>query len=400
MTVSTFRNQLINHVIPLVSGQALFQTAAILVATFSGLVGFNLAEDKSLATLPIAVISVGTAVMLIPASLLMKKYGRKKGFITGIALGFLAGMITSAGIYFHNFWVFVFGNMLIGCYQGFSQYYRFAAAESVDEEFKSKAISWVVSGGVFAAIVGPYLARYTKDLGNIPFLYSYFAISVLSLISFLIISRLKPQQVKEAESVNSHQERPLSKIVKQPAFIAAIISSATGSSVMIMVMTATPIAMKLCGHTADDSAIVIQWHVLGMFVPSFFTGNLIQRFGATRIISMGILMFVIHVSFALTGTDFLHFVSGLVFLGIGWNFMFIGGSFILTRSYTTGDQAKTQAFHDFIAFAIISISSFLAGAILNAWGWKMVNIVVIPMLIIAFISVQWFAFLQKKTVLS
>ncbi|MCF0073012.1 MFS transporter [Dyadobacter sp. CY261] len=378
-------------IFPLVSAQALYQTAAVLVAALSGLVGFNLAKDKSLATLPVALISVGTAAILIPASVFMKKYGRKRGFMVGVALGFVAGGLTAAGIYYTNFWLFVVGNMFIGAYGGFAQYYRFAAAESVAAEDRSKAISWVVSGGVFAAIAGPLLARLTKDIGHLPFFYSYLSVSVLSIIAIGIISAVKEAgQQEDNNGEVSHKERPLSIIAKQPVFIAALISSAVGFAVMVMVMTATPIAMKLCGHDADDSSIVIQWHVLGMFVPSFFTGNLVQKFGAVRIISLGILIFLTHVAFALTGTDFFHFVSGLIFLGVGWNFMFIGGTALLTRAYTPADRAKTQSFHDFAVYAVTTLSSFLAGAVLNLWGWEMVNMVAVPFLVVALVTIQWF----------
>jgi MFS family permease len=171
--------------------------------------------------------------------------------------------------------------------------------------------------------------------------------------------------------------------MRQPVFITAILTSALGYSVMIMVMTATPIAMHLCGHTTDDSATVIQWHVLGMFVPSFFTGYLIQRFGVTTVIIAGATILLLHVSLAVTGTDFLHFVSGLILLGIGWNFMFIGGTTLLTKSYTSGEQSKTQAAHDFIVFGIISLSSFAAGSILTKWGWNAVNLTVIPLILAA-----------------
>ncbi|KAA0992209.1 MFS transporter [Dyadobacter aurulentus] len=396
MATNTKGRFLVN-VLPLVGGQALFQTAGILVTTLAGLVGFNLAPDKSLATLPLAVISVGTAVTLIPAAAFMKRYGRKKGFTLGIAFGFLAGALTSLGIYYSDFWVFVSGNVLIGAYQGFSQYYRFAAAESVEEQDRSKAISWVVAGGIFAALAGPSIARLTKDLGEIPFLYSFLSLMALSILALAVTSLIRHDSRQVALVGAPGPAKPFSEILKKPAFIAAIVSSSVGFAVMVMVMTATPIAMKICGYDADDSSIVIQWHVLGMFVPSFFTGNLIQRFGAIKVISGGILMFLLHISLALSGTDFLHFTSGLIFLGIGWNFMFIGGSTILTQSYTNGDQAKSQAFHDFLVYAVNTLSSFVAGAALASWGWNVVNLIAVPLLAVAFITIQWYSISQRKS---
>lgn len=388
------RDRFLANVFPLVAGQAFFQTVGILVAALSGLVGYNLAADKALATLPIAVVSVGTASTLIPASMFMKKYGRKKGFFVGIGLGFLAGALTSLGIYLVDFWLFVLGNIFIGAYQGFSQYYRFAAADSVPEGEKSKAISWVVSGGVFAAVAGPSIARFTKDIGEIPFLYSYLSIMALSLLALAAVSGIRHDTRQAAEPARS--ERPLSEILKRPAFIGAIASSAVGSAVMVMVMTATPITMKICGYNTDDSSLVIQWHVLGMFVPSFFTGDLIQRFGAAKVISCGILIFVMHLTLALMGTALFHFTTGLIFVGVGWNFMFIGGSALLTQSYAIGDRARSQAFHDFTVYAVATIASFLAGAALDRWGWNVVNLIAAPLLLAALAIVQWYAITSRK----
>ncbi|SDE79332.1 Predicted arabinose efflux permease, MFS family [Dyadobacter soli] len=391
------RGRFLANVFPLVAGQAFFQTAGILVAALSGLVGYNLAADKALATIPVAVISIGTAAALIPASMFMKKYGRKKGFMVGIGLGFLAGALASLGIYLVDFWLFVLGNMFVGAYQGFSQYYRFAAAESVPEAERSKAISWVVSGGVFAAVAGPSIARLTKDIGDIPFLYSYVSLMALSILAVLAVSRIRHDTRQDALAEPVQRERPLSEILKRPPFIGAIASSAVGSAVMVMVMTATPITMKICGYNADDSSVVIQWHVLGMFVPSFFTGDLIQRFGAVRVISCGILIFLLHLSLALSGTELFHFTTGLIFLGIGWNFMFIGGTALLTKSYATGDRAKSQAFHDFMVYAVATVSSFTAGAALDRWGWNVVNLIAAPMLVTALVVVQWYAFSERKS---
>jgi len=394
---STQKGRFLANVFPLVAGQAFFQTAGILVAALSGLVGYNLAADKALATVPVAVISIGTAVALIPASLFMKKYGRKRGFMVGTGVGFLAGALTSLGIYLLDFWLFVAGNVLVGAYQGFSQYYRFAAAESVEEGDRSRAISWVVSGGVFAAVAGPSIARFTKDIGEIPFLCSYVSIMALSVCALAAVSRIRHDTRETAPAGVPVRERPVSELLKRPTFVPAITSSAVGSAVMVMVMTATPITMKICGYNADDSSLVIQWHVLGMFVPSFFTGDLIQRFGAVRVILCGILIFLLHLSLALSGTELFQFTTGLIFVGIGWNFMFIGGTSLLTRSYAAGDRAKSQAFHDFMVYAVATISSFTAGAALDRWGWNVVNLIAVPLLITAFAVLLWFSFTERKS---
>src|SRR3989338_1541866 len=284
-----------NNVILLSISQALFQTSSFIGSTLSVLVGLQLAPNESLATLPVSVGSLGTALMMIPASLIIRKIGQRKGFMLGTLFGVLAGLLCFYGILFKSFSIFVVGTMLVGCYQGFSQYYRFAAADTVQETNKGKAISFV--------------------------------------------------------------------------------------------MTAGPIAMHHCGHSSSSSATVIQWHLLGMFVPSFFTGILIKKIGVYNVILIGILVLCLHVVIALTGTDFMHFISGLIFLGVGWNFMYIGGSTLLTHVYYPAEKEKTQAFHDFLVFAVITGSSFLAGTLLKYWGWHGVNLAIIPLLLLALIKI-------------
>ncbi len=376
-----------NNVSLLSCSQALYQTSSFIGATLSALVGLQLAPNESLATLPVSVVSLGTAVTMIPASLIMKKIGQRRTFMLGTWFGIIAGLLSFYGIITRSFSLFVAGTMLIGCYQGFAQYYRFAAADSVPAQNKGKAIAIVMAAGVAAAIVGPNLARYTQHMGSATFAYSFLSITILSLIAFFVIFSLKlhgPKAVSGSEPIRSG--RSLKAIITQKNTITALISSAVGYSVMTMIMTATPIAMQHCGHSDSASATVIQWHLLGMFVPSFFTGTLIKKYGVNRVILLGIIILLIHLIFALTGTDFMHFISGLIFLGIGWNFMYIGGSALLTQVYLSEEKEKTQAFHDFLVFTVMSASSFSAGGILKYWGWQGVNIAVIPFLVIALIA--------------
>jgi len=377
-----------NNVIILSSTQALFQTGSILVATLSGLVGLKLAPNEGLATLPISVISLGTASMMVPASLIIRKVGQRFGFMIGTIFGLLAGLLSFYAIMNNSFPLFIAGNILLGCSQGFSQYYRFAAADSVSAENKGKAISFVMAAGVVAAIAGPGLAKYTQNIGKVAFAYSFLSLAILSVLAMLVISFLRIKRSSNSGNETSKKQgRPLDQIIGQRDTITALIASAIGYSVMIMVMTATPIAMHHCGHTSSDSATVIQWHVLGMFVPSFFTGSLIKKFGVHKIILSGIFILFLHVALALTGTDFMNFISGLILLGVGWNFMYIGGSTLLTTVYQPEEKEKTQAFHDFLVFAIISTSSFSAGGLLKYWGWEGVNMAVLPLLIFAAIAI-------------
>jgi len=383
----------------LFTSQALFQTASILVITLSGVVGLQMAPDKNLATLPLAMITVGTAGMMIPASLIIRKLGQRKAFMMGTLIGVLSGLVSWYGIIQNSFWLFSIGNMLIGAYQGFSQYYRFAAADAVPDNAKSKAISFVIAGGVVAAFAGPNLARFTQHLGVFPYAYSYFSIILLSIIALGVVSFLKLQRISQVQINEAVQKgRPLKEIVKNRDTVLAILASATAFAVMGMSMTVTPIAMHSFGHSSDDAATVIQWHVLGMFLPSFFTGMLIQKFGVYRIIISGLIILSLYIIVALLGTGLAHFVSALFIVGLGWNFLFIGGSALLTKVYRPEEKEKTQAFHDFTVFAVISMASFFAGSLFNHWGWNGVNIVMIPMLIITLIAAIRIIMKKEKSV--
>ncbi|MBO0340093.1 MFS transporter [Flagellimonas profundi] len=388
-----------NNVYLLFTSQALFQTASILVITLSGVVGLRMAPDKNLATLPLAMITVGTAGMMIPASLIIRKLGQRNAFMIGTLIGVLSGLVSWYAIIQNSFWLFSVGNMLIGAYQGFSQYYRFAAADAVPDNAKSKAISFVIAGGVVAAFAGPNLARFTQHLGAVPYAYSYFSIILLSVFALCVVSFLKLQRTSAVQTKEAVKKgRPLKEIIKNKDTILAILASSTAFAVMGMSMTVTPIAMHSVGHSSDSSATVIQWHVLGMFLPSFFTGMLIQKFGVYRIIISGLAILSLYIVIALMGTGFVHFVSALFIVGLGWNFLFIGGSSLLTKVYRPEEKEKTQAFHDFTVFAVISIASFFAGSLFNYWGWNGVNIALIPMLIITLIVVTRIVMSQKNSV--
>lgn len=382
------------NVFLLAGAQALFQTASVMVMMLSGLAGLQLASDKSLATLPIAMMMVAAAASMIPASMLMQRLGRKAGFLLGTTLGCLAGLTAAGAIWLHSFWLFVFANMLVGGYQGFAQYYRFAAADVASADFKSRAISWVIAGGVVAALAGPNIARVTQGIGPVPFMASYLALSGLSVLALLVVTRMAIPPMMGAEAHGP--ARPLLEIMRQPVFMTALIGSSVGYAVMVMVMTATPLAMQICGQSLGAAATVIQWHVLGMFLPSFFTGNLIRRYGVLPIMGIGIALLGGHVAVALTGIEFLHFLSGLILLGVGWNFLFIGGTTLLIEAYRPAERAKTQAAHDFLMFGAVSVASFSAGGLLNAWGWQSVNLTVLPFLGVALMAVLGLVLVRRR----
>jgi MFS family permease len=383
------------NVLLLAGAQALFQSVSVLMITASGIVGLQLAPDPRLATLPVAMTLLAATITMIPASLLMQRHGRKAGFLLGATLGCIAGVVAAAAVHIHSFWLFLAASILVGAYSGFAGYYRFAAADIASDALRSRAISWVVAGGVVAAVAGTNIVRVTQGLTTPPFLASYIALTLLSIAALFVIGRLSlpPLVIDHATG----PARPLWTIIRQPAYLTALICSTVGFAVMVMVMTATPLAMLMCGFTVGDSATVIQWHVLGMFVPSFFTGALIRQHGVLRIMGTGIALLGAHVAIALSGITFLQFLSGLILLGMGWNFLFVGGTTLLTEAYRPTERAKAQAAHDFLMMTAVSVASFSAGGLLNSWGWNSVNVTVLPFLVLAAAAVAALAFARSGT---
>lgn len=395
MLISTERK----NVLRLAGAQALFQTFSVMVMTISGLIGLSMAPDKSLATLPIAMSMLATAATMIPASLFMQRRGRKPGFLLGISLGCMAGLLAAFAIWIGSFWLFVAANGLVGSYQAFAQYYRFAAADVASVAFKSRAISWVIAGGVVAALAGPNIARATQGIGPAPFAVSFLVMIALGFVAFWLVASLEiPPAAVAAETTGP--ARPMLEIMRQPVFLTALMGSVVGYAMMIMVMTATPLAMQICGHPVGAAATVIQWHVLGMFIPSFFTGNLIKRFGVLTIMGAGVLLIAGQVLAALSGIDVFHFVSGLILLGVGWNFLFIGGTTLLTEAYRPSERAKTQAAHDFLMFGAITVASFSSGSMLNAFGWQFVNLTVLPFLAVAMLAIVGYRALRSRAAMA
>jgi MFS family permease len=376
---------------------ALAMSGVSIIGTVSPLVGHMLVVDKSLATVPLALQMTFVMATTIPASMLMRRIGRRAGFIVGQCIGLTAGVICVTAIYQGSFVGFAVGSALFGSHNAFWQYYRFAAAETADDAFRSRAISLVMSGGVVAAILGPELAKFSRDLlAPYSFAGTYVVIGLLCVASVALLAFIdipKPE-ARELEGTG----RPLTEIGRQPMFIVAVLSAMVGFAVMALVMTATPIAMMASGHEFDDAALVIQWHLLGMFVPSFFTGHLIRRFGALNVILVGVVMNLACVGVNLSGVEVLQFWGGLVLLGVGWNFMFIGGTALLTETYRPAEQAKVQAFNDFLVFGLVTVGSFLSGAMLHAFGWDAVNYAVIAPVLVTFAATLWLRFAHRPDV--
>ncbi len=368
----------------LAASQALMLSGVVLSMTLAAILGAALAPDKGLATLPIAAMVVGTAITSLPAALLMRHIGRRAGFVVGAGVGLAGSAAAAAGLWWGSFSLFVLGHLLIGAYQGFGSYYRFAAAEVAGPKDASRAISWVVAGGVVAAFAGPQLGIWGRDwFAQHAFLGSYLAQAALSLAAMLLLSRLRlppPAALAHAEA------RPLRVIAAQPAFRAAVLGATLGYAVMIMAMTATPLAMLGCGFGAGDVKPVIQWHVVGMFAPSFFSGALVARFGAPRIMQSGFVLLLGHVAFAASGVEYLHFLSALVLLGVGWNFAFVGATALLTQTYHPAEQSKVQALNESVVFGLVALSSLGAGWLYDRFGWTILNLAALPLLLVALAS--------------
>jgi len=374
------------QVLLLAVGQALFQTASVLVMTVGGLAGGQIAPDPRLATAPIAAMFLGIAATTVPAALLMARVGRRAGFVTGAGLGALGGIFAALGVWGGSLTVLCFGTLLVGAYQGFAQFYRFAAAEVADDAFRARAISLVLAGGVVAAMLGPALGRLGGPLLKPEFTGSFLLLTVSASVAAALMLGLRVPQ-PQPPGRGDATVRPLIAIVREPTYLVALFGAATGYGAMVLAMTATPLAMIHHGHALADAALVIQLHVLGMFLPSFFTGSLITRFGVLQVMFTGALLLTGHVLLTLTGTAVASFASALVLLGVGWNFLYVGGTTLLTSTYAPAERGRAQASND-MAIVVVGLTSSLgAGALLDNAGWRALNLSLLPWLGLAAVSV-------------
>ena len=370
---------------------------SLMVAT-SALVGYALVDDKTYASLPFTMQLLATMLTSIPAAMLMTRIGRKPAFLIGTVIAMLGAITASYSIIQNNFILFIIASILIGMFSGFANFYRFTAADNVDKEHKSRAIAYVLAGGVLAAVIGPNLANLTREvISGAIFAGSYASITVLYILSFILLNFLDLPHNYQTDSKDQPFTRPLGEIVRQPRFVVAIICGMLGYAVMTLVMTATPLAMQHHHHIYSDTAFVIQWHVLGMFAPSFFTGHLIKRFGLLRIMFLGAAFGLICIIINLAGTSVTHFWLALLLLGISWNFLFIGATSLLTETYKASERFKTQALNDFLVFSMVAAASLSAGILHHQLGWKFVNYMAIPALIVIFISLIWLYKINKNT---
>ena len=361
----------------LVFCQSLFFSGVVVIMTLSALVGDMLVENKALTTLPLALQFTATMLSTVPASLLMRRYGRRAGFMGGLLIGAGGAVLAALSIVLGSFALFALGSILMGSAVAVAHFFRFAAADVASPGFRPRAISYVMLGGVVAALLGPELAKATRDLFP-PFAFAgcFAAIALLWLVSLVPVSRLDLPRLSAAEQAGPR--RPISVIARQPAFVVAALSGMVGYAVMTLVMTATPLAMVSCGFGFADAAFVIQWHSVAMFAPSFVTGSLIQRFGVVAVLLAGAALMAAAALVNLSGLDMPHFFSGLVLVGIGWNFLYVGGSTLVTETYSPSEKAGAQGLNDFLVFSSSAAAAFSSGALQHGLGWEAVNLGVLP----------------------
>ncbi|MGY2223919.1 MFS transporter [Pseudomonas gingeri] len=381
-----------SNVAVLAIAQGLFTAAIAIDLTLTGLTGYQLAPDKSLATLPFALITVAGAIATYFASTLMQKIGRRRGFVLGALTGAIGGLISVWAVFLNFFWLFCIGTAAVGVFQAFAQYYRLAATDSEPDNRKARAISLVLAGGVIAAFLGPLLASWSADLFPVLFAGSYLMVCLLGLASAALLWLGYQDARPEPLELHDHEQPPrkLLTIFRQPISLAALSNNVIGGVVMMFIMTATPLAAVASNHSINDGASIIQWHLVGMYAPSLFAGRLIALFGLPPILFLGMALSAACGLIAQFSDSLTAFYIALLFLGVGWNFMFVGGTTLLTSSYHPSEKARVQGVAEFIQYTFTAFSTLAAGPILQLLGWKGMNNIVFPLIAVsAVITLRW-----------
>src|ERR1700744_4382303 len=383
-----------SNVVRLAAAQALTGANSAVIFATGSIVGATLAPDVSFATVPLSVYVVGLAAGTLPTGAISRAYGRRVAFIIGTGCGVLTGLLGSFAILHASFPLFCCATFIGGLYGAVSQSYRFAAADGASAQNWAKAVSWVMAGGVFAGVLGPQLVQWTMDIWP-PYLFafSFVAQAVVALVAMAVLAGVDAP--KPASAV-LHRGRPLLEIVRQPRFIAAALCGVIAYPTMNLVMTSAPLAMKMCGLTVSDSNFGIQWHMVAMYGPSFFTGSLLARFGAPRIVAAGLLLEAGAAIVGLSGITALHFWATLIVLGIGWNFGFVGASALVLETHRPQERNKVQAFNDFLVFGMMAIGSFSSGQLLANYGWSAVNLVVFPPVLLGLAVLMLASFARRR----
>ena len=382
------------NVVVLIFAQAILGSQMPMIFTVGGLAGQSLASNACFATLPISMIVLGSMITASPLSNLMQKFGRKFGFFIGAIGGFTGAIVGAVGLATGSFYIFLLGSFLTGIYMSAQGFYRFAAADTATKSFRSKAISYVMAGGLASAIIGPQIVKISAEAMVIPFLGTYVAIVILNVVGSLLFLFL---EIPKPEKKNMYylDKRTHKQLLTTPRIAVAMICAMVSYAMMNLVMTSTPLAVVGCGYSPSDAANVVSAHVIAMFLPSFFTGHLIARYGEELIVCIGLFLLAFAGIVALSGVQIENFFIALIFIGLGWNFGFIGATTMLTNSHSEAERGRIQGMNDLFVFGGVTVASFSSGGLMNCTGgdhltgWTAVNLAIFPMLLIAGAALVW-----------
>ncbi len=380
----------------LAGAQGLFLTNNVVFIAINGLVGLSLAPLGWMATLPVMGYVVGGALSTALVARTQARFGRQVSFQIGLLVALASALLCAWAVTERQFWWLVLATVVAGYYSANGQLYRFAAAELCPPTFREKAVSLVMAGGLIGAVLGPNLASRTRGLTDVPFAGAYLALAVVALLSMLLMAGVRFPAVPPRQA-SDDPGRPLSEIVRQPVFIVAAAGAALGYGVMNLLMAATPLAMQVCGYPFEDAALVLEWHVIGMFAPGFFTGHLIQRFGALRIMGVGVLLNALCIVVALSGIELHRFLIALFLLGVGWNFLFTGATTLSLQAWRPAEKDRAQAAINFAVFAVMALSSFASGALVTSQGWQWLNAGSLLPVALTGMALLWLARVQRRT---
>jgi len=383
------------NVARLAAAQALTGANSAVIFATGSIVGATIAPDVSFATVPISMYVLGLAAGTLPTGAISRRYGRRVAFIIGTGCGTVTGLLGAFAILRGSFWLFCCATFLGGLYGAVSQSYRFAAADGTSAAFRPKAVSWVMAGGVFAGVLGPQLVQWTMNLWS-PYLFA-FSFMVQAAVALVAMAILAGVDAPRPAQADLHAGRPLFEISRQPRFIAAALCGVIAYPIMNLVMTSAPLAMKMCGLSLSDSNFGIQWHIVAMYGPSFVTGSLIARFGAPRMVALGLTLEGVAATIGLSGITTLHFWATLIMLGVGWNFAFVGASALVLETHLPQEKNKVQAFNDFLVFGTMAVGSFCSGQLLANYGWSAVNLVVYPPVLLGLVVLALVSFAKRRS---
>ena len=392
----TSNHPLLNkNLVLLIICQGLFLTNNVTFIAINGLVGFSLAPVSWMATLPVMGYVVGGAFSTSIVAKSQNHFGRKISFQLGLLVAVLSSLLCAYAAYSKNFWLLVLGTFIAGYYSANGQLYRFAAAELTDSSQRDKAVSWVLAGGILGAVIGPNLASWTRDFFSTAFLGAYLTLSIAAFIGIFVMQRIHfPEEFKTQHSLSDG--RDLKTILRQPVFMVAVIGAALGYGVMNLLMAATPLAMQICGLPFSETALVLEWHVIGMFAPGFFTGSLIQRFGTLKIMGLGVVLNFVCIAIALTGVDLHQFLIASFLLGVGWNFLFTASTSLAMTAYKPNERDKAQGAINFFVFGTMAFTSFGSGALITSQGWNILNLGSLIPVIVTALALLWLGAQNRK----